>query len=255
VSRQDLWTVVGRARLDLDFGGRLQQDFDHTITEAGYSLDGDDLRDAREVVQRLFLSAGAGPITPGGGPPDLPDMQVMQKLRLAQAERMGRLTDFMFENVKKTFIYARLTYKSVTWMNWLMFGTGIGLFVFAAFYAAYSHEKIYSLLFGGLGVSSFITLFMLGPIDKSQRALSNLVQAEIAFMNYFDQQSFWEGYANIPRGMPPGPDPANIERASAALQERSRETIELLQRYVEEEKPRRGWRRAKKDGERTAVTP
>jgi hypothetical protein len=246
VSREDLWKVVGRARFDLDFGGRLQQDFEKTVADSGYHLDADEIADADDAIKRLLLN-GPGDATAQMAP-NVAEFAVMRRLRIEQLERMGRLTDYMFETVKQTFLSARMTYKSIMWMNWIMFATGIGLFIFSALYAVYAHEKAYSLLFGGLGVSSFVALFILGPIGKVQKALVNLVQAEIAFMNHFDQQSFWESYANLMVGMPPQPDPAHIEKASASLQERSRETIEMLQRYVEDEpRARRRWPWTKKE--------
>ncbi|HYL57613.1 MAG TPA: hypothetical protein VEU51_01995 [Candidatus Acidoferrales bacterium] len=246
MSREDLWKVVGRARFDLDFGGRLQQDFEKTVADSGYHLNADEIADASDAIKRLLVN-GPGEVIAQMAP-TAAEQAVMHRLRIEQFERMGRLTEYMFETVKQTFRSARMTYKSITWMNWVMFVTGIGLFIFSALYAVYAHEKAYSLLFGGLGVSSFVALFILGPIGKVQKALVNLVQSEIAFMNYFDQQSFWEGYANLMVGMPPQPDPARIEKASASLQERSRETIEMLQRYVDDEaRGRRRWPWTKKE--------
>lgn len=247
MSREDLWKVVGRARFDLDFGGRLQQNFEKTVADSGYHLDADEIADASDAVKRLLLNGPGGAMAQQMAP-NAAEQAVMRRLGIEQLERKARLTEYMFETVKQTFLSARLTYKSIMWMNWIMFATGIGLFVFSALYAVYAHEKAYSLLFGGLGVSSFVALFILGPIGKVQKALVNLVQSEVAFMNYFDQQSFWEGYANLLVGMPPQPDPAHIEKASASLQERSRETIEMLQRYVEDEpRARRRWPWTKKE--------
>jgi hypothetical protein len=118
-------------------------------------------------------------------------------------------------------------------MNVIMFAVGIGLFLFAAFYAVFSNEKIYSLVFGGLGTVTFISLFILTPMEKSQNALSNLVQVEISFMNYFEQITLWENFALTPQGNPPAISPANLDKASEMLQKRSMETIELLQKYIE----------------------
>jgi hypothetical protein len=247
VSSEDLWKVVGRARFDLDFGGKLKQDFEGTVREAGYELSPTELSDARVAVDRLLLDPGTGTLPPQMVPLGPADVDKMRRLRTEQLERMSNFSNYMYETVKKTFGYASLTYKSIIWMNWLTFITGIGLFGFSAIYALYAEAKVYAVLFAGLDVSSFVTSFLLRPPEQTQNALSNLVQTEIAFMNYFDQQSFWEGYANIPHGMPPAPDPANIEKASAALMERARQTIEMLERYAAED-PRIGRhsRRARK---------
>jgi hypothetical protein len=230
VSSEDLWKVVGRARFDLDFGGKLKQDFSSTVREAGYQLTSTELSDASVAVDRLLFDPGNSTLPPQMTPPSQAEQEGMRKLRMEQGVRMGKLTDYMFETIKNTFRYASLTYKSITWMNWLTFITGIGLFAFSAIYALYAQEKVYSMLFAGLGVSSFVTSFLLRTPEQTQKALSNLVQTEIALMNYFDQQSFWEAYANIPQGMPPAPDPANIDKASVTLMERARQTIEMLER-------------------------
>lgn len=88
-------------------------------------------------------------------------------------------------------------------------------------------------MFGGLGTVTFISIFILTPMEKSQNAFSSLVQVEISFMNHFEQVSLWETFAMTPQGNPPAPSPANMDKASEMMQKRSMETIELLQKYVE----------------------
>ena len=68
---------------------------------------------------------------------------------------------------------------------------------------------------------------------KPGALMSNLVQAEILFINYFEQITFWETYAFTQEGSPPLPNKANIDKASSALQERTNQTSQLLQKYVE----------------------
>jgi len=228
VSTEDLWKVVGRARFDLAFGGKLKQDFAGTVHEAGYDLSSSELADANVAVDHLLLD-------PTTLPPQMAlDKAAQAKMMKHWSEQRARFTDFMYQTIKNTFRYASLTYKSVTWMNWLTFGMGIALFAFTAIYALFAEQKVYSVLFAGLGVSSFVTSFVLSPPGKTQKALSDLVQTEVAFMNFFDQLSFWETYANTIdanplSGKPPSYNLANIEKASFELMERARETVELLQ--------------------------
>lgn len=249
MSSEDLWKVVGRARFDLDFGGKLRQDFAATVGEAGYQLSPTELSDASAAVDRLLLDPTAT-LPPQIGATNLAEPEEIHKLRMEQFQRMGKLTDYMFETIKNTLRYASLTYKSITWMNWVTFVMGVALFTFSAIYALYAREKVYSLLFGGLGVSSFVTSFLLNTPVKTQKALSNLVQTEMAFMNFIEQQFLWEGYANIPRGMPPAPDPANIDKACTAMMEVARQTIDMMERYVEDAPTTAAQRskRARKDG-------
>ena len=231
MSERDLWTVIGRARADGDFGGRLFQNFRQALADEHYELDDGQIESAKRVLS--------------GGPPGPPPQMLLERFafenkmaqeRMAnQVERVNDLGMYTVQILKDTLTNAARTYKIITRMNEVMFVVGIAMFVFAAFYAAFSQQKIYSLVFGGLGTVSFITLFLLGPIEKSQNALSNLVQIEISFMNYFEQITFWETFALMPQGNPPVPSPANIEKASEMLQLRSREIIDTIQKYVEHE--------------------
>ncbi len=59
-----------------------------------------------------------------------------------------------------------------------------------------------------------------------------MVQIEIAFMNFFQQISMWDSYAALP-GADTMPDPERIRRASTDLQTRSKQTMELVQKYTE----------------------
>jgi hypothetical protein len=119
-----------------------------------------------------------------------------------------------------------------------MFAVGLALFLSSSVYGAFfADEKVYPLVFSGLGAATFVAIFITGAIGKTQNALSNLVQVEVAFMNFFEQITLWEAYAFAAQGMPgmpPRPNPANIEKSSQELQKRATETMALLQQYVEE---------------------
>ncbi len=171
------------------------------------------------------------PALPGVPPVDLAFKQELDK---RQATRAIELQEYTLSIFKTTLGHAAKTYKRITWMNYLMFLVGLGLFVTAAVYGVLAEsEKGYAFLFAGLGAATFVTLFLTGPIEKTQAALSNLVQAEVGFMNYFEQITLWETYALRPQRDSPFPDSGNIETASASLQLRTSETLELFQKYLE----------------------
>ena len=152
--------------------------------------------------------------------------------QLARADDLGKYTVELF---KKTLGNAERTYRRITMMNSTMFGLGIALVVASAIYGPVTGKALLPLVFGSLGVATVLAMFLTGPIKKTQTALSNLVQAEIAFMNFFEQITYWENYAQLPRDDAPLPDPAKVEHASEMLQQRSQETIQLLQEYLEKE--------------------
>jgi hypothetical protein len=236
MSSHDLWTVIGRAKLDFGFRDRLFPHFDQAVKDEGYELSDKEIMEAKRA---LSDGSTAAPATASQSDIMMDRAAFETKIgkqRLEQQlKRIGDLSDYTVFILKDTIGSATLTFKTIRWMNVILFAVGIGLFLFAAFYAAFSSQKIYSLVFGGLGTVTFISLFILTPMEKSQNALSNLVQVEISFMNYFEQITFWESFALTPQGNPPTLSPANIDKASEMLQKRSMETIEMLQKYIETE--------------------
>jgi hypothetical protein len=229
MSQQELWIVVGRAKVDPEFNGRLFRNFRQELAEQNYRLNDNEI----EIAQQVLSDNSPSSMPPAMSESFAFENKLKQERMSKQVERLNELSMYTVKILKDTLGNAAGTYKIIIRMNVVMFVVGIGLFLFAAFYAVFSKEKIYSLIFGGLGTVSFITLFLLGSIEKSQSALSNLVQVEISFMNYFEQISFWESFALMPKGNPPVLNEANIEKASEMLQLRSREIIDMLQKYVE----------------------
>jgi hypothetical protein len=170
-----------------------------------------------------------------GVPPDVAfDQEMAMRVNQAKATRAIELNEYTLSIFKTTLGHAAKTYKRITWMNYLMFLAGLGLFVAAPIYGVLAEtDKGYAFLFAGLGAATFVALFLTGPIEKTQAALSNLVQAEVGFMNYFEQITLWETYALRPQADSPFPDSGNIETASRSLQQRTSETLELFQKYLE----------------------
>ncbi len=218
-----LQEVIERGRIDPAFRQRLLEDPKSAVREAGFQLGEQEMN---ALLQMLSAAAA---------PPMDPEFQVAEMKRRISFlnQRAEDLGNYTVSILKTTLNNAAGTYKAISLMYKVMFFVGIALFVGAAIYGAISKEKVTAFVFGGLGVGTFVATFLTGPIEKSQSALSNLVQVEISFMDYFEQITFWESYALTPQGMPPAPSLANIEKASEMLQVRSKETIELLQKYVE----------------------
>ena len=187
MTEKDLNTVLIRIATDTKFVGQLMENFPQAIQQNGYVLDEAEMSEVRTAFDRS--GAPTGPSSPQ---PDLllppffssaPPRPIDPDVKARQKE-MG---DFTLSLLKGTLNNAKLTYQLITLMNAIMFSMGVGLFLFAAIYGALSRNLIFTAAFAGLGAASFITLFMLGPIDKTQDALSNLIQAEVAFMNFYDQ--------------------------------------------------------------------
>ncbi len=144
--------------------------------------------------------------------------------RMTQSQRD---TATLFNNTLKN---AARTYKLLTIMSGLLFLLGIGLFLFAAVYAAFASAKVYSVVFAGLGASTFVAIFILRPFKNAQTALSDLIQAEVAFMSFFEQIRMWSGYVWA-GGQ--SVDLTRADHASEILHRRTSQTMTLLQKYLE----------------------
>lgn len=224
--------VIGRASTDPAFAGELMADVDGALVRAGYALGPPDV-----AFVKSWLASGSMPALQARlGAANLEQM-------LAQMKRARDLQTETLELFSGTLGSAKQTYRGVTWMTQILFGTGIALFAIAALWGLLADEKVYSLVFGGLGGAAFAAIFITGPIDKAQTALSNLIQSEVAFMNYYEQITMWENFvisgASVPGAQPglpgtPGQlDAQRLEEASSKLQKRTEETMALLQKYLE----------------------
>jgi len=241
MSEKDLNTVMNRIAADTKFVGQLMEDFPQAIQQNGYVLDEAEMSEVRTAFDK-----SGSPLGPSSPQPDLllppffPATPPTPPIDPDVKSRQKEMGDFTLSLLKGTLNNAKLTYQLITLMNAIMFAMGVGLFLFAAIYGARSHNLTFTATFAGLGAASFVALFMLGPIDKTQDALSNLIQAEVAFMNYFDQMCFLEACAQCPAPGTSVPCVPNIERASALLQQRTQETLDLLQTYLENRPTKNG---------------
>jgi hypothetical protein len=219
MSKEALYSVIGRSRVDIDFGSRLLENFTQAVKDAGYILTDEEIVYAKQNLPAATASAQG-----------MPPQDFQQQLAMKTANEFTELNITIHKN---NFNNASKTYERISRMSSVMFGTGIGLFIFAALYGAFSQQLSYTFVFAGLGAANFIALFILKPMEKSQEALSNLLQAEIAYMNYSNQVTLWGSMYLVPRGFPPQLDPASIKTTSEELQNLTRETMDLLQTYIE----------------------
>jgi hypothetical protein len=94
-----------------------------------------------------------------------------------------------------TLSNAANTYRLVTGMSVLMFAVGLFLFASAVLYAVFvDASAVYPALFAGMGAATFVTLLIKEPLKKAQLALTDLMQAEVCFMNQFEVTRLWGAY-------------------------------------------------------------
>lgn len=253
MSEAQVLEILRRASTDEAFSEQLFADFEGALKANNYALTPAEIAELRAKLSGgSAVSAPPSSPPPQGPPPPsasqrglldtvAASVKVQQSQNEARAQsqmvRANNLADYTVEIFKNTLKISARTYQTVTIMNIVMFAMGVLLFLFAAFYGVLTHNPVATATFGTLGAATFVTLFFLGPIEKTQSALSSLIQAEIAFMSYFDQITYADTYAALRQPGSGQPCPEYITAASEMLQKRSKETIELLQIYVGHSSP------------------
>ncbi len=124
---------------------------------------------------------------------------------------------------------AKQTFRNIIIMSNITFSLGIIFLVVSAISSLVLRLEI-SFVFGGLGGTSFVAFFISRPINSVQNAISNLMQAEVALITYFDQLHFWAPFAS-------SDDFKQRKIASQKLQDITSSTMQLLERYLEKKIP------------------
>jgi hypothetical protein len=244
VGGADFVTALTRLSSDADFARRVAREPEKAVEDAGYSLSSTELEKVRSAAQEAASASnssegqGTHEVYPQGQVEDWGEEAAEhRKLQLEavrhRVERGMILQNYTADLFKTTLDNAARTYRSISLMNKVLFWLGVGLVIASAIYGAVTGDQLLATAFGTIGAGTIFGLFLLGPITRSQHALSNLVQSEIAFMNYFEQITLWDAYALTPTGFPPALNQDNIARASVELQKRSAETMALLEEYTE----------------------
>lgn len=145
------------------------------------------------------------------------------------------LQDLAIRELKGGILKAKTTQTWILALNIIMFFFGIVL-ISVAVYGGYTNmSPMYSVLFGGIGFAELVSSFFIGAMQRSQKSVSDLVQVEVSFLNYFEQVSLWEQYAAV-RDQNGVVQKENLAEAAKKIQESTAQTLELLQKYVESTK-------------------
>ena len=120
-----------------------------------------------------------------------------KKILNTQLASSKELQDLSLKELKDAIRKAKSTQTWILALNIIMFFFGIVL-ISVAVYAGYSNmSPMYSVLFGGIGFAELVASFFIGAMQRSQKSISDLVQVEITFLNFFEQVTLWEQYAAI----------------------------------------------------------
>ncbi len=170
-----------------------------------------------------------------------PDAQILtheeqreyyKKILNTQLASSKELQDLSLKELKDAIRKAKSTQTWILALNIIMFFFGIVL-ISVAVYAGYSNmSPMYSALFGGIGFAELVASFFIGAMQRSQKSISDLVQVEITFLNFFEQVTLWEQYAAI-RTDNGDIQKENVAEAAKKIQESTAQTLNLIQKYVE----------------------
>lgn len=143
-----------------------------------------------------------------------------------QRDKFIDFTDRVRNTMYDSLLAARNTYKVLTMMSVATFISGLTLFIAAVVAGLWTRQALLPLVFGGLGVGAFVSMFIFRPFETGQQALSNLVQIEMVVISYVNQATWWENYFIQ--------HPEQAALVSEAFHKRTLESLELVQRFTED---------------------
>jgi hypothetical protein len=132
-----------------------------------------------------------------------------------------------FQRPNTTIEDGRLGFKNLVQMHNVAVLTGPVLIGLSAISGLILQNWIITLIFGVLGVSVVIAMFMLKPCEEIQIALANLIQAETVSTDFDNQVQFWAPYAHESSST------EERQRASQALHDATTFALKALHEYVE----------------------
>jgi hypothetical protein len=134
------------------------------------------------------------------------------------------------------FRKARTSFHIIRYMSIVTFGLGVVSIILALIFGYTSRydsqdnlqDSLLTIVFGGMGITSFVVHFIFAPATRIQIAMSNLLQAEIASVNYLNQMAFWLEFLT-------SPELDKRKYASEQLRDITTETLGMLEKYLEKD--------------------
>ncbi|MFA5332171.1 MAG: hypothetical protein WC342_07310 [Methanoregula sp.] len=155
-----------------------------------------------------------------------------KKILDSQIAASNDLQNLALRELKSAIRKAKITQTVILVLNVIMFFFGLILISVAVYGGFTGMSDVYALLFGGVGFADIVASFFVGAMQRSQNSVSDLVQVEIAFLNYFEQVRLWEQYASV-RDDQGKIQKENLAKAAEKIQESTAQSLELLQKYIE----------------------
>jgi hypothetical protein len=207
---------IGKAFVNEDFRNKWYSDFDRICEQ--HNIPSDEHEEARRYLNKIMNVY----VQQEGNTFQYRNVVSTEIFKLGQ-----EVQKYAFEVLKSSIESSRKTYSRISYMSYIMFGVGIFLFALSAITGLLQRQEVFSIAFGLFGIASFVSFFIFSPAKNVQKALSNLLKAEIIFMNFWDQLHFWAPYGT-------SEDPDKKQKGSTNLQEATKEVVDMLDKYIQD---------------------
>ncbi len=104
----------------------------------------------------------------------------------------------MFRRVLEAFMKP---YQSTVWMYRILYGVGVGAFIFAAVMSAATKESSFGLIFGGLGVVAFLSYFISRPLQALEQNLQFITWLGVVYNTYWTRLASMMDQATVQKDL------------------------------------------------------
>jgi hypothetical protein len=162
----------------------------------------DSMTDALETIDGGPGAALPLPVKPGAETDEPTDGEQMDP-ELVDAWRKYMERNFennnrMFDRTLNAFMYP---YWLTVGMYVVLFLVGISAFVVAARLSFESGKEMYTLLFGGIGLASFLTFFLTRPLQALEENLQFITWLGLIYNTYWTRLAYMNKYKTIQQDM------------------------------------------------------
>ena len=104
----------------------------------------------------------------------------------------------MFKRVLEAFMRP---YQTTVWMYRILFGVGVGSFIFAAIMSAATKESSFGLIFGGLGAVAFLSYFISRPLQALEQNLQFITWLGVVYNTYWTRLANMRDQATVQKDL------------------------------------------------------
>ncbi len=139
----------------------------------------------------------------------------------------GRVLESTLDELNNAIEDGRIAFRNLIILSNATFAVGLALLLLAAISGIILQNATLSLIFGIFGIFAVITIFVMKPNVEIQRALSNLMQAQTVFLDFYNQLHVWAPNMEEAGSM------EDKRQASQALHDSTTFALKALKEYVE----------------------